>query len=212
MNECFQFFLKKFGEPCCSRPVEGAHLDRYRGRVPQLLLDVWVSHGFGGYRDGLFWLVDPADYEGVLERFLAPTALMGRDEYQLIARTAFGALEAWGRTSGPSLRIDPAHGFMLSADWARPWIAQGKEHLTAESFFASREPAQADFAGEDETPLFAAALERFGPLSEREMYAFVPALALGGTARIDRLEKVEILPHLDLLAELGPLQVLRGPS
>lgn len=212
MNEAFQLFLNKYGAPCCAREVGPGHVERYRTRLPPLLLDVWVSHGFGGYRDGLFWLVDPADYEGLLERFLAPTELAGRDEYQVIARTAFGVLEAWGKASGPALHVDPVNGFIMSDDWGRAWIAQGKEHLVAESFFACHEPARADFTGEAETPLFAAALERLGPLSEQEVYAFVPALVMGGTARVESLEKAAILPYLDLLAALEPLRVLGGPG
>ena len=44
------------------------------------------------------------------------------------------------------------------------------------------------------------------------MYGFVPALALGGPATLDHLEKVKAVEHLVLLAQLSELRVMSGPE
>jgi hypothetical protein len=60
-------------------------------------------------------------------------------------------------------------------------------------------------------PLFARARKKLGVLAAGEMYGFVPALALGGTASVATLEKVAIIEHLDILAQLGPLRIFENP-
>jgi hypothetical protein len=40
------------------------------------------------------------------------------------------------------------------------------------------------------------------------MYGFVPALALGGEASLDRLQKLKAQAHLDILSQVTELQVM----
>lgn len=58
-------------------------------------------------------------------------------------------------------------------------------------------------------PLFDRALTVLGPLAFDEMYAFEPALALGGKADLMHLRKVKCVEHLVLLAQVGERQVMR---
>ncbi|MNR22463.1 hypothetical protein D3C85_1394140 [compost metagenome] len=54
--------------------------------------------------------------------------------------------------------------------------------------------------------LFEPARERLGTLAADEMYGFVPALMLGGSDSLERLEKLKAVEHLVLLAQLSELQ------
>lgn len=60
--------------------------------------------------------------------------------------------------------------------------------------------------------LFSPALARLGGLKNDEMYGFLPALALGGPATLDHLQKVPAVEHLVMLAQLSDLRVLAGSA
>jgi hypothetical protein len=42
-------------------------LKKYRGKLPDLLLDYWEHEGWNGHANGLLWTVNPDDYAGILE-------------------------------------------------------------------------------------------------------------------------------------------------
>lgn len=66
----FAEFIDDFGQPETSRPVSAATLNKYRGRLPDRLLEYWQEHGFCHFADGLFWLTNPEDYEDILAEWL----------------------------------------------------------------------------------------------------------------------------------------------
>ena len=53
-------------------------------------------------------------------------------------------------------------------------------------------------------PLFARALARLGPPDLGQCYGFVPMLALGGSAKLDRIERLDAAVHFSLLAGAEP--------
>jgi hypothetical protein len=209
MDESFAVFLKGFGPPIAKREVDEAKLAQYAGELPALLRGYWKEHGFTGYADGLFWTVDPADYTLILETAVEGTPLAAQDTYHVIARTAFGQLFAWGKRTGVSLRVDIPHGLLFPSGTTLEQL--GGEDIAVESFFLSQQQRLLDFADDAKKPLFARARKKLGRLAADEMYGFEPALALGGPATFANLQKVKILPHLQILLALGPLRVLENP-
>jgi hypothetical protein len=85
--------------------VPPSSIDRYNGKLPALLLAYWKEHGWCGFGEGIFWLVNPQEYEGVVSSWIEGTLLEHRDTYHLIARSAFGDLYLWGENSGFSVKI-----------------------------------------------------------------------------------------------------------
>ena len=57
-------------------------------------------------------------------------------------------------------------------------------------------------------PLFARTLARLGPLDLGQCYGFVPMLALGGSAKLDRIERLDAETHFSLLADAGRCSVM----
>jgi hypothetical protein len=53
---------------------------------------------------------------------------------------------------------------------------------------------------------FEPAKNKLGSLEPDEMYGFIPALAFGGTLRLENIQKVKTLEHLTLLSQLSPLE------
>ncbi|WP_369586526.1 GAD-like domain-containing protein [Kingella oralis] len=45
-------------------------INKYRGKLPDRLLEYWQEYGFCHFADGLFWLTNPEDYEDILAEWL----------------------------------------------------------------------------------------------------------------------------------------------
>jgi hypothetical protein len=204
MDEDFAYFMKKMGPPLEKRQVPPSTIEHYRGKLPDQLLAYWREHGWSGYADGLFWTVDPQEYEPVLEAWIGETTFMEQDAYHIIARGAFGEIYFWGENTGASIQIFAPGSFCMPA-----LITNVGDDLDFEMrlFFSAKSRDEDDFEG-----LFGPALKQLGSLKHDEMYGFVPALALGGRSSLEHLQKVKAVEHLILLAQLAPLDVITYPS
>src|SRR5712691_3461504 len=194
MDEDFEYFLEKMGPTIDKLAVPESSIERYRGKLPDQLLTYWKENGWCGYADGLFWTVDPHEYEPVLEAWIGNTPFMEQDAYHLIARSAFGYLYFFGEKTGSNLQI-------VAPDAQAIWERQGASDLNRESraFFGSRSRNGCDFSDVNGERLFAPVLKKLGRLKHDEMYGFAPALALGGPATLDHLQTVKAVEHLVLL-------------
>ncbi|MBV4543921.1 GAD-like domain-containing protein [Pseudomonas vlassakiae] len=198
MDEVYSLFIEGMGEPVFRQEVPPSSVERYRGKLPRKLLEHWAEHGWCGYGDGIFWTVNPQDYEGVAASFIEGTALEGRDTYHIIARGAFGDLYLYGENSGFSLNI-VAHtsNYCGSADG----LATDDRDREVDGFFLLMERESNDFGD-----FFEPAKKHLGVLGCDEMYGFVPALAFGGLSKVENLQKVSAVEHLILLSQLSPLK------
>ena len=58
-------------------PVSREEADRYRGKLPNGLLDFWVEHGRGALLNGYGWITDPGMFQPVLSAMFE-----GNTEYE----------------------------------------------------------------------------------------------------------------------------------
>ncbi|PWS54959.1 MULTISPECIES: GAD-like domain-containing protein [unclassified Pseudoalteromonas] len=214
MNEYFDDFYnyEGFGPSIKASIPNQETLDFYKGRLPERLIEYWKEYGFCGWGDGIFWLVNPSEYHDILQTWLQGTEFAKREEqgidsYYVIGRSAFGDLIVWGSTSGQSIDINSNFGMLFPTDNSTDLEEDG-ETLTVDLFFASMSKEPLDEKDVDEKLLFERAYKELGPLDSDEMYAFVPALALGGTNKLENLKKVKVIEHLNFLADLGEKRVM----
>jgi hypothetical protein len=201
MDEDFEYFLEKFGPAFDRREVPTTSIEHWRGKLPNQLLAYWQAYGWCGYAEGLFWTVDPLEYEPVVHAWLEGTRYVEHDTYHVIARSAFGKLYFWGEQTGCSLSIVAADAVAL------PSRDRGPDLDRALRFFlSSRSPGANDFSDVDGKFLFDRALDKLGRLTHDETYGFVPALALGGPPTLQHLQKVKAVEHLVFLAQLSELR------
>jgi hypothetical protein len=198
MDEFFSIFLDTFGGPVDRREVPTSSIERYKGKLPNQLLEYWDEHGWCGYGDGIFWIVNPQEYEGALASWIEGTTLEQRDTYHVIARSAFGDLYLWGEKTGSSLRIISVLSRCVIDNFE---IASEEMDRELQNFLLSTEVEYNDF-----DDLFQPAKKKLGTLRHDEMYGFVPALMLGGPDTLDHLEKVKAVEHLTLLSQIAELQ------
>ena len=198
MDRLFARFLEKFGNPVDRQDVPVSSIEPYRGKLPDQLLEYWAEHGWCGYGNGIFWLVNPQEYEEVVASWLEGTIFEKRDIYHIIARSAFGDLYFWGETSGYALNITSIFSRCVINDPATMPLDMDKAF---QNFLISRKVSSNDF--ED---LFEPARKKLGTLRHDEMYGFVPALMLGGSEAVDNLEKVKAVEHLMILSQLAEIE------
>jgi len=198
VEEDYTFFLKKFGQATVSHTVPFSSIKRYEGKLPAQLLQYWESYGWCGYANGLFWTVNPQDYEPILERWLVGTGLSELDKYHVIARSAFGQIYLWGEDTANSLSVS---SYLSRYSYIPSVLSREKFDFGTRLFFSTMQPERNDV-----DHLFELALKKLGPLEADEMYGFVPALALGGPMELKNLQKVKTIEHLEFLSQLSPLQ------
>lgn len=214
MNEYFDDFYnyEGFGPSIKASIPNQETLDFYKDRLPERLIEYWKEYGFCGWGDGIFWLVNPSEYHDILQTWLQGTEFAKREEqgidsYYVIGRSAFGDLIVWGSTSGQSIDINSNFGMLFPTDNSTDLEEDG-ETLTVDLFFATMSKEPLDEKDVDEKLLFERACKKLGPLEFDEMYAFVPALVLGGTNKLENLKKVKVIEHLNFLADLGEKRVM----
>lgn len=198
MDEAFSVFLEEFGNTIERREVPVSSIQRYRGTLPDQLLEYWSEHGWCGYGDGIFWMVNPQEYNGVVASWLEGTALETIDNYHVIARSAFGDLYLWGEKTGASLKITS----VLSRYRVHNSIYVGdKMNKGVKAFMASKRVDTNDYGD-----LFKPARQKLGQLGPDEMYGFTAAIMLGGPDNLEHLAKVKIVEHLMLLSQISELK------
>lgn len=205
-DEDFDYFISKFGEATHRVVVPENSIRQWRGKLPDQLLTYWREEGWCGYADGLFWIVDPEDYQDLVDFWLEDTFFTDIDTYHAIARTAFGELFLFGEKTGRSATLSCFANFITSLKNERK--SKPSERLNSEirSFFLM-EPQECDLKDEKQKPLFERALKKLGPLTSNEVYGFEPALVAGGAMRLENLAKLDLHAHLTILRQLGPLDL-----
>ncbi|WP_122446241.1 GAD-like domain-containing protein [Pseudomonas viridiflava] len=198
MDEHYAFFLDNFSPVNERSEVPSSTIAQYHNKLPPQLLDYWVEHGWCSYANGLFWTVNPSEYDGILEHWLADIEGFQSGAYHVIARSAFGLLYVWGEKDGYCMTIS---SYLGRYSIRKSVFAPDKLDLGVQAFFSSMIVNSNDL---DE--LFEPALKKLGSLKSDEMYGFVPALALGGTIGLKNLQKVKIIEHLEFLSQLSTLQ------
>lgn len=203
MDENFEIFIEDF--PPLSEHItpDQCALPEHQYKLPESLLAFWTELGWRGYDRGRLWVTDPRELRPILEMWAKNLGYETRDLH-VIARTAFGELFIWNQNHGRVATVMPLTQSVFTYPPDRlASTDEANEALT--SLFAALVPENVDYTDENDQPLFSCAVEKLGVLLHDEMYAFEPALALGGAALIDNLVKVRMIPHMALLAEIDEI-------
>ncbi|WP_198116527.1 GAD-like domain-containing protein [Massilia rhizosphaerae] len=201
-DEDFEYFVSKFGEATNQVSVPVETIEKWRTKLPDQLLTYWQEEGWGSYANGLFWIVNPDDYEDLVDEWLEDTLLEQIDAFHVVGRTAFGNLYVCGEHSGVNMTISGP----LNAIFALPKDLKPKSKEDQDwsvKSFIGLSISECDLKDESGTPLFEQALAKLGPLAADEMYGFEPAIVLGGKMRLENLVKLKLDVHLTILRQLA---------
>ena len=171
-------------------------IEKYQNILPTLLLKHWEKYGFGAFKNGLYWLVNPQEHQGLLEAYTKGTILQDHPRLHVIARSAFGRLYAWEEKKGMSLELDFLQHqiYYMSKESV---INKIDEEAEMQKAFSSIENTS-EVYDENHQPLFHRAVEEFGILAQDDMYAFKTQLYMGGQNNIENLNRVNLFIHADI--------------
>lgn len=165
-------------------PVSEATLRKYTEKVPSFLTEIWKTDGYRSFGNGFFWLVNPDDLMAEMEQ-----AAPGFEGLLPLLRTALGSV--FFEHGGTCHAFDPVYldvttyeGFSL-ADVMNYSVTADKslnEHYHHN--------------------LYEKARARLDPVTYKECYGFVPAIALGGELDANNLQKMNLQVYLQILSQL----------
>lgn len=160
-----------------------ALLGLYKKRVSAEFAEMMKAEGLCSYADGLFTTVDSREYKSVLKAFGLP-----KDSLVLV-KSAFADLFYFDGFECRILYTSHNESYSFAAG-------------DAVKYFFTFQLTDASFQRENfKKRLFRQAFKKDGPLAPDESYGFVPALPLGGTEAVNRIQKVKTMEYLDLLAQ-----------
>jgi hypothetical protein len=190
------------------QPDELAALD---GHLPADLLAFWRRYGIGMWKHGKFQFCLPQRFAPLAQRIFAGDPQFAPNETHIVGFSAFGELLAWNEQH-QSLLIDLPF-YAVRVDKFNDAGASGAYPIAIPLFLLEFEETFDIFEdNSDAKPLFSRARTRLGELSPGECYGFVPALPLGGPARLDHLQKMDALVHFSFLADLQRCRLLTRPE
>ncbi|HLL05209.1 MAG TPA: GAD-like domain-containing protein [Myxococcaceae bacterium] len=205
-DKSFQIFVDKFGEATHRTSVPEESLLKFQSVFPSQLLSYWQEEGWSAYANGLFWTVNPEEYDGLVELWLSGTPFAEIDRYRVVARSGFGDLYLWGEHNSRNFIITCADNCLIASEKELRTPAKNPD-VAAKAFFASKTRDAMDKRDITGKELFERALKKLGPLAPNEVYGFEPALAAGGGARLEKLTKVDLFVHLSILRELAETRI-----
>jgi len=175
-------FVTKNGPALDCESAKASVIAAYKKKLPEALIEFWKESGFCGYAEGLVWIVDPTKYSDLLTDWDVPKGSI------VFGRTAFADLMLWAEGQVQYLFVH--HGRIAAiTDDLELYI---NSSLTSDSYLDKA------LMGRE----FKKVVRRLGRPAADECYAFVPALALGGSGKIETIQKVKLREHLGILAEL----------
>jgi len=158
--------------------------------LPKELIALWKNYGFGNYGNGLIKVINPFEYANSLYTWLG-----GKDENKLpIFITGFGDIFYYRKLTDEEDDVS-----LLDIHYRRIEVCTYSFMDFIEDFIVDEEIYE-DIL---KKPLFTEAFEKLGELSEKEIYLFAPALALGGSEDVKFIKKGDAITQQQILFQMN---------
>jgi len=158
--------------------------------LPKELIALWKNYGFGNYGNGIIKVINPFEYASSLYTWLG-----GEDENKLpIFITGFGDILYYRKITDEDEDVSLLDIHYRSIDVCT------YSFIEFIKFFIVDEEIYEEML---KKPLFTEALEKLGELSEKEIYLFAPALAIGGQEDVKFVKKGDAITQQQLLFQMN---------
>ncbi|WP_081399957.1 GAD-like domain-containing protein [Acinetobacter sp. P8-3-8] len=67
-------------------------LVKYKNIVPEILLEIWQDEGFCQFQQGLYNIINPDDWQDVVDVWMENTPFQQLGNFYALARNAFGCI------------------------------------------------------------------------------------------------------------------------
>ncbi|MEJ8553230.1 T6SS immunity protein Tdi1 domain-containing protein [Tepidibacter sp. Z1-5] len=163
-------------------------IERYTDRVPEQMLQVWKQYGFGSILNGYLKIVNPDEFQSLLK-----DVYVRYENSVALFTTSMGDIIVWE---------DNRYVGLLN-------FRRGKITCISAGFkFFFRNLEEEAFKNKalDWLP-YSEAITRYGVPKIDECFGYVPILGLGGSEKIENLDKVKLVEHIYLITQfMGPIE------
>lgn len=146
-------------------------------------MNIWRNYGLGSMYNGYIKIINPEEFQELLNE----TYFRGKISVPILV-TAFGdiiTLEE-GQYIGMVKYKNGSFG-MLAANFNRFMQNLTEDYYMKKYFQISQ---------------YAEAVKKLGELEHDECFGYVPLLGLGGSEKVDNLDKVKIREHIELISQM----------
>ncbi|MDQ1210041.1 hypothetical protein QE380_002964 [Acinetobacter baylyi] len=209
VDEFLVFFQSNFSSIEIGKKPAPEFIAQHEHTFPEYLFYIWDKLGFASFEHGGFWLVNPIEYEDILELCLEDTNFPEHDEFYVIGRSAFGELYTVGKNTRSKLTIDIVNLRIyptLRDDENNTELALLRSLLSSITIKGTKKAI--DIYDKNENLLFERCLTNLGELKDNEIYAFEPPVVLGGPKVIENMKKVDLFQYISFVAQLDKFQVM----
>jgi len=209
IHDYLDFFEVHFTSITAGKKPSVEFIAQYNHTFPEYLFYIWDKLGFASFENGGFWLVNPVDYEDILELCLKDTDFTQYDDFYVVGRSAFGELIAIGKNTPSKLIVDINY-LRIFPSLREIDVSDQISQLRALviSIASHAEKKGFDIYDKNKKLLFDRCLTNLGELKENEIYAFEPPAVLGGKQVIENMKKVDLFQYIPFVAQLDKFQVM----
>ncbi len=168
-------------------------INKYKGILPDELLSIWQTMGYGVYEDGFLQLVNPDEYEFVfdyIDKLLEPSIVFGI--------TALGDLLIWEGNNNKTIASDEGNRVKIINIRSCKSRALDNFRGAIDIFFDDYFIAKKDYF---DSKAYLDVKDKLPKLQYGQCYGYVPALALGGKASNKNLQVVDAKTYIDIVGQ-----------
>lgn len=194
--------VEDFGAPEGGEVVD---VERYRGKVPEAVIDFWEQNGTGTIMDGYFQFCNPSTYAPIMRLIFDSDQEIRPEQTHVLGFGAFGTIVAWNEVH-QNLSVDLVNGkvscqALVSGKTFDPNIAVTSDLMLLD------DPTFDEYDA-DAKKLFERAKGKLGTIDVGKIYGFRPILAFGGNRDLANLAIHEAVPHMAILAQAQEMQLM----
>jgi hypothetical protein len=182
--ETYKLFHKAVGEPEQQIKPPDAFFKTQTAKIDEDLMLLWQEDGWARYGGGLFWTVDPGDFEDLHEDWSGVPK-----KAVVFGRNAFGDL----------FLFNEGEVFLLSTQINQLMSLGPKAHIFLNSTLVEADMRETFLYSK----LFKAVRKRLGDLEADECYGLFPAMPAGGNEEDAKsYKRVKMREYLATVAQL----------
>ncbi len=202
LSEDFEYALDRF-EGLKGGPAPGdIDTNRYRGKIPQSLLDFWGLHGLGTWLEGYFQFCDPDKYQPVIKEIFGNDSEFIADRCHLVGFSAFGNMLVWNEDFQVT-DVDVIRHSVSALRYIKPDPSIDPDIAIGVSV-SSVDDSAYDAVDEDGNDLFKPLLKALGPTGFGRIYAPKLYPAMGGSITFENFHLANALEALIINARSAP--------
>ena len=195
--------VEDFGAPQgADGPID---VERYRGKVPDAMIEFWQQNGTGIILNGYFQFCDPDKYASIMKFVFDGDPDIEAEKTHVLGFGAFGTIFAWNEVY-QNVDIDLVGGkvscqALIDGETYNPNIAVTSSLMLLDG-------STLDEYDSNAKKLFKPARSKLGKLGVGQIYGFRPIVALGGNRTLDSLTIYDALPHMAIMAQAHRLELM----